>query len=136
MGSAHFLEVQFFRAHDPTIPNNPRSRDISHVRTNLGCNGPPLPRSSIVKPRGNNVANALPIKRRVVATRLPSLNPLRGQVGTTRASRHSVNPQQICFAEIRKYKNINSSRQVGVQSFNKIREPFCGREVGRSVAYQ
>ena len=21
MGSAHFLEVQFFRAHDPTIPN-------------------------------------------------------------------------------------------------------------------
>ena len=43
-----------------------------------------------------------------------------GQVGTPRASRHSVNPQQICFAEIRKYKNINSSWLVGVQSFSEI----------------
>ena len=43
-----------------------------------------------------------------------------GQVGTPWASRHSVNPQQICFAEIRKYKNINSSWLVGVQSFSEI----------------
>ena len=43
-----------------------------------------------------------------------------GQVGTPCAGRHSVNPQQICFAEIRKYKNINSSWLVGVQSFSEI----------------
>ena len=47
-----------------------------------------------------------------------------GQVGTPRASRHSVNPQQICFADIRKYKNINSSWLVGVQSFSKFEETF------------
>ena len=43
-----------------------------------------------------------------------------GQVGTPAARQHSVNPQQICFAEIRKYKNINSSWLVGVQSFSEI----------------
>ena len=55
---------------------------------------------------------------------LPHLGFAAGQVGTTRASRHSVNPQQICFAEIRKYKNNNSSWLVGVQSFSKFEETF------------
>ena len=47
-----------------------------------------------------------------------------------------VNPQQSCFAENQKYKNINSSWLIGVPSFSNIKEPFCGREVYKQVNLQ